>query len=79
VAEDKPTLVVEEVGIGEVAGERRVVIAQYRRQQHWGLAVDRQAEMREISGIAMKQAFRAVWSRNCIAIVIKDGESIAVL
>ncbi len=79
VAEDKPFLVVEEVGIGEIAGERRVVVTQCRRQQHRPLAIDRQVKMREISGIAMKQAFRAAWSGNCVAIVIKGGEGIAVL
>ncbi len=77
--QDEPALAVEEVGIGQVAGERCVVVAQCRRQQHRALPVDRQVEVRKIARIAVEEAFRTSRAGERVAVVIEDGEGIAVL
>lgn len=78
VLELEPTVVIE-IGIGEIAGQGRIVVPHRRGQQHRAPSFDRQVEMRQVPGIAVEDALRAAGSRECVAVVVEDGEAVAML
>src|SRR5260370_14544016 len=47
----EPPRRVEQVGIGEIASERGVVVTQRRTEQHRSRAIERHCEMREVTHI----------------------------
>ena len=77
---DQPNSVgVGDLGVGEVADEHRVVVADGGAEQQRPVAVHRQVEVREVAGVAVKDALRAAGARQRVAVVVEDAEGVAVL
>ena len=70
---------VENVGIGEIGGQRKIVVSNARAEQQRLHSVDQQFESREIAGVVIEQAVGAAGGRPHIAVAVEDGESIGVL
>ena len=68
-----------DLGIGEVADEHRVVVADGGAEEQRPVAVHREVEVREVAGIAVVDAFRAAGAGKRVAVVVEDGEGVGVL
>ena len=68
-----------DIRIGEIGGKEGIVVAHGRAQQQGPLAVHAQLEMGEIARIAMEQAVGRAHEGKDIAVVIEQGEGIALL
>ena len=71
----QPPILAEKVGIGEIAGQHRIIIAHRRTEQDRTQPVHSQIQMREVPGIAMIQALRAARPRNGVAAMVEHGEA----
>ena len=72
-------LSVVKVRIGEVAGQRRIVVPQDRAQEQRGVAVDRQRETGEMPRVLVIDALGAAGRRAHVAAAVEHPEPVAVL
>ena len=79
VFEDQRSRRVEQILVGEVAGERRVVVAQGGGEQERTLALDREIEAGQVARVAMEQACGAARTGKRVPIVIEDSERVSIL
>src|SRR5688572_21487931 len=68
-----------DVGIGEVDGESRLVLVDYRAQEERPLAVQPELQMRQVAGVAIEKPLRGVLDRADVAVAVENGEGIAML
>ena len=66
------------VGIGEIAGQQRVVVAHRRAEQHRLGAVDGEHELREMAGVAVEHAFGTAGASGDVAAAVENCECVAV-
>ena len=69
----------DQVGIGEIRDEERVVRLDRRAQQQGPRALDAQLDLRQEARSVVEQAVRAQTERAHVAKTIEDGEGVAVL
>ena len=73
-------LVVEiDVGIGQVDGQRRIVVAHARTQQQRLVAVEKYLQVREIPCVGKENSVRSAHRRADVGVCVKHGEAVAVL
>jgi hypothetical protein len=77
--QSQSAIVIEKIGVREIACEHRIVVAQSRAQQFWLCPFYREMEVRQISRIAMIEAIGVAGPGDSIAIMIEDRECIVVL
>ncbi len=70
---------VGDLGVGQVADQDRVVVADRRAQEHRAVAVDGQIEVRQVAGVAVVDALGAARAGEGVAVVVEDREGVAVL
>src|SRR5262249_37760263 len=70
---------VAEIGIGQIAGERCIVVTNRRGEENGARTVEEDVEMRKMAGVAMIKTVRASRSRKDVAIGIEHGKGIAML
>ena len=71
--------ILEQVRIGQVARERRVVVAQSRAKQHGPRALHRHREVRKMARVPVIEALGASRAGNGVAVVVEHAEGVAVL
>src|SRR5208337_3375179 len=71
--------ILEQVRIGQIAGERGVVVAQSRAQQHGPRALHRHDEIRKMARVPVIEALGAPQGGNCVAVVVEHAKGVAVL
>lgn len=79
VVEDGLPLRIGDVGIGQVAGERGVVVAKGRAQQQRPCAGNGEGKPRQVPRVAVKQPFGACRMGMYVAIMVEDAEGVAML
>jgi hypothetical protein len=65
-----------EIGIGEVAGQHRIVVAQGGTEQDRAQSVDGEIQMRKVARVAVIQPLRTARSGDCIPAMIEDREAV---
>ena len=73
------TAIAIDVGIGEVDGQRRIVIAQVGAQQQRLHRIQHQFEAGEITGVGVEQAVRSAGGCADIAVTVEHGECVVML
>ena len=72
-------LVGVDVGIGEIDGEQRVVVAQVRARAAAAAAVHQQLELRKVAGVVVEQTLGPPADRANVAMAVEHPERVAVL
>ena len=70
---------VGDLGVGQVADQDGVVVADRGAQQRRALAVDGEIKVREVAGVAVVDALGAARAGEGVAVVVEDREGVAVL
>src|SRR5690606_12549450 len=70
---------VEDVGVGQIGGQGRVVVLDDGAEQQRLPAVDQQLQPGEIAGVPMVDAFGTALGGNDVAVVVEHREGVAVL
>lgn len=78
VARQLEAAVQEEIGVRQVGLQNRVVVLNGRTEEERPMPVKENAQIGNISGVLMKQPFRAPGAGGHIAIVVEHAERIAV-
>ena len=78
VRQFEPTRAVEEIRIGEIAGQRRIVVPQARTEKQGRLALDREHETGEMPGVPIVDAQGAAESRAHAALAVEHPKALAV-
>src|SRR5689334_237710 len=73
------TLVVVDVGIAQVDGQRRIVVTQIGAEQQRLNILEHELKLRQITGVGVEQAVRSTRGRTDIAMTIEDDEGVVVL
>src|SRR5271166_1216458 len=78
VLHDNATIVVEHAGIGEVASQRGVIVAQRRTQQHYAAIVQCDREMRQMASVAIINALGSTRRGKRIALGVEHAKGVAM-
>ena len=70
---------VEEIGIGQVGGQERVVVLDDRAEQQRPAAVDQELQAGEVARVLVVDALGAALCGHNVAVVIEYAERVAVL
>src|ERR1700722_4182310 len=73
------TVLIVDVGIGEIDTENAVVIGKVRPQEEGLNAVDQHLEMRKIARVAFEQAVRTARRSTDVAVAIEHEEAVVML
>ena len=69
----------DEIGIGQIASQRSVVVAQGGAEQNRPRAIERNDQQGKMAGVAVIKALSGPPARRGVAVAIEYGEGIAVL
>ena len=71
-------LIENDVGVGQINGEDRIVIADVGAEQQRLLAVEQNLQLRQVTRVVKKQAVGAARRRADIGIAVDDRKTVAV-
>ena len=77
VLHDNPAIV-NQAGVGEVASQRGVIVAQRRTQHDWATVIHCDQEMRQMASVAIIDALRSARRRKHIALGVEHAKSVAM-
>ena len=70
---------IEEVGIGQIGGQNRVVVLNDRAEQQRPAVIDQQLQAGKEAHVLVIEALGAALPRHDVVIVVKHAERVAVL
>jgi hypothetical protein len=71
-------LVEIDIGIGQIDGEDRIVIANVRSQQERTRSIQQQFKARQIARVATENAVRASWLCADVGMAVEHGKAVTV-